>query len=643
MRALQPNIVQRGRMWEMPGTAFGTQSKNLYNGNIRNAVYGYKNIGNSDSRGYSYQYDQLNRLLQMYPWIGYNVGTMTWTAGSPSSTYNNMLKYSPDGNIISQLRTATASMDSLSYFYIPNADPLYPSQQSNRLNYVKDQAGNAGLGDLPNQTTGNYTYTANGNLSADASENLAYTWTPSNKLERVIRTIGANSHTFRYTYDAFGNRLSKRTTFSTGTVPNNDTTWYYVRDAQGNPLATYVRYGTGLTSGPAYYDMYLKEHIVYGSERLGSQGRNRLVYRTFGALPSMTDTTRQFLGMMAYEITNHLGNVLATVSDRHIGRAAAPGAVNHFLADILTQTDYYPFGMGMPGRTFSGEKYRYGFNGKENDNEIHGTGNQQDYGMRLYDNRLGRFLSVDPLGKSYPWYSPYQFAGNTPIIAVDIDGREVEIKISAIPSGIAQLRLIGSEMVMNAPKTVSVSTYPMTVTDKVTNTTSTYLVTRDALVINRTEIPDVDGNLLVYNYAFEPIGNKNKFKGKEVTDYPKSSGLYAILLTQNGKQSFPAFPNKSPWRNKEDIAADVLVHVGEIYQVPDIVNVGELINRITGSLGCFTIASPSGNAGPDMLENDINNRQNALKQKGKSIDLEIQIEPRLDFEMTMKVPKTSKN
>ncbi|MEO7174750.1 MAG: hypothetical protein ABIV51_02870, partial [Saprospiraceae bacterium] len=69
-----------------------------------------------------------------------------------------MLKYSPDGNIISQLRTATASMDSLSYFYIPNADPLYPSQQSNRLNYVKDQAGNAGLGDLPNQTTGNYTY-----------------------------------------------------------------------------------------------------------------------------------------------------------------------------------------------------------------------------------------------------------------------------------------------------------------------------------------------------------------------------------------------------------------------------------------------------------------------------------------------------
>lgn len=40
--------------------------------------------------------------------------------------------------------------------------------------------------------------------------------------------------------------------------------------------------------------------------------------------------------------------------------------------------------------------YRYGFNGKGNDNEIKGEGNQQDYRMRIYDPRLGRFLSVTP-------------------------------------------------------------------------------------------------------------------------------------------------------------------------------------------------------------------------------------------------------
>lgn len=70
------------------------------------------------------------------------------------------------------------------------------------------------------------------------------------------------------------------------------------------------------------------------------------------------------------------------------------------------------------------EEYRFSFNGKENDNEVKGFGNQQDYGMRIYDNRLGRFLSVDPLTNEYPWYTPYQFAGNMPIKYIDLDGLE---------------------------------------------------------------------------------------------------------------------------------------------------------------------------------------------------------------------------
>jgi len=68
--------------------------------------------------------------------------------------------------------------------------------------------------------------------------------------------------------------------------------------------------------------------------------------------------------------------------------------------------------------------HRFTFNGKESDSEVKGEGNQQDYGMRIYDNRLGRFLSVDPLMKSYPWYTPFQFAGNNPIKFIDLDGLE---------------------------------------------------------------------------------------------------------------------------------------------------------------------------------------------------------------------------
>jgi RHS repeat-associated protein len=73
----------------------------------------------------------------------------------------------------------------------------------------------------------------------------------------------------------------------------------------------------------------------------------------------------------------------------------------------------------------SGVPYKFGFNGKLNDNEVKGGyGLQQDYGMRIYDNRVGRFLSVDPITKQYPELTPYQFASNRPIDGVDQDGEE---------------------------------------------------------------------------------------------------------------------------------------------------------------------------------------------------------------------------
>lgn len=68
--------------------------------------------------------------------------------------------------------------------------------------------------------------------------------------------------------------------------------------------------------------------------------------------------------------------------------------------------------------------YRFGFNGKPNDNEVCGDGNWQDYGLRMYSTRLGRFPSPDPLIKQYPWYTPYQFSGNNPIRFIDLDGGE---------------------------------------------------------------------------------------------------------------------------------------------------------------------------------------------------------------------------
>ncbi|EJF55171.1 RHS repeat-associated core domain protein, partial [Saprospira grandis DSM 2844] len=180
---------------------------------------------------------------------------------------------------------------------------------------------------------------------------------------------------------------------------------------------------------------------LYGSARLGILEKTlALRYRDesgavglpAGSLLKTTLAQSSYhqleLGRRRYELSNHLGNVLATVSDKSLGQdSSQTGQADYYLAQVSSASLYYPFGWEMPGRKFvSGEGYRFGFNGKEDDRDW-GTQNIQDYGFRLYNPSIGKFLSVDPLSPDYPWYTPYQFAGNKPIWAVDLDGLEEKI------------------------------------------------------------------------------------------------------------------------------------------------------------------------------------------------------------------------
>jgi RHS repeat-associated protein len=127
-------------------------------------------------------------------------------------------------------------------------------------------------------------------------------------------------------------------------------------------------------------------------------------------------------GEKLFELSNHLQNVLVTISDKKIGvDANSDGQVDYYNADVTSVQDYYPFGFKMPGRQWSNGSYRYGFNGKEKDTE---SPVQYDYGFRIYDPRLVRFKSVDPLTNGYPELTPYQFASNRPIDGIDLDGLE---------------------------------------------------------------------------------------------------------------------------------------------------------------------------------------------------------------------------
>lgn len=393
------------KTYSAPGSLDQTGNE-LFNGNISFTTLALSKLVGAATTGYSYGYDQLNRLVEMRQ---HSTGTTSgWSNSSIVTAYRESISYDANGNILKYLRkghSATPHMDSLTYQYNYSSGMLI----NNRLNHVSDSipAGNYSE-DIDDQDAGNYQYDYIGNLKADGAEKIdTIRWTVYGKINRIAKS--EDNVSIDYSYDAGGNRTRKR-------VNNNDTislTWY-VRDAQGNVMAVYSnKEGTD--------EMIWKEQHLYGSSRLGMWRADT----TVPAAPPVVDEDPVYdsvmLGSRTYELTNHLGNVLATISDKKIGNDSS-GVVNYYIAEVLSQTDYYPGGMLMPGRQYSATTgYRYGFNGKEKDTE---SPVQYDYGFRIYDPRLVRFKSVDPLSPKYPELTPYQFASNTPIKAVDLDGLE---------------------------------------------------------------------------------------------------------------------------------------------------------------------------------------------------------------------------
>ncbi|MFY7938722.1 MAG: RHS repeat domain-containing protein, partial [Flavobacterium sp.] len=127
-------------------------------------------------------------------------------------------------------------------------------------------------------------------------------------------------------------------------------------------------------------------------------------------------------GAKRYELANHLGNVLTVISDKKTAICTG-NTFNYFAAERISATDYSPFGAPLAGRSWNGGEYRFGFNSMEKDNEINGSGNAYDFGARIYDGRLGRWMSVDPLERHYACWSTYNSFMCNPIFIIDPDGK----------------------------------------------------------------------------------------------------------------------------------------------------------------------------------------------------------------------------
>ncbi|MBI2967012.1 MAG: hypothetical protein HYY40_04270, partial [Bacteroidetes bacterium] len=305
-----------------------------------------------------------------------------------------------------------------------------------------------GAFDLGDPTTWNYKYDQSGNLVQDKQEQIAVIeWTVYGKVKKVIRTSVSAKPDLEFNYDATGNRIAKIVKPHGSSVENGGTdnsalwtTTYYIRDASGNIMSTYE----DRESDPGFY---LDEQLIYGSSRIGLLKRNL-------DLTSATTPTNGFsrtLGKKIYEGGNHLGNVLATFSDRKIpvdgiynyvgagngsytrtltgytnvgagngdyNQTEAPdGDIDYYFADITSTNDYGVWGDLLPERNHSTADYRFGFNGQEKTDEISGSGNHYTADYWEYDSRTIKRWNRDKVNK--PWESPYAAFSNNPIWFID--------------------------------------------------------------------------------------------------------------------------------------------------------------------------------------------------------------------------------
>ena len=354
--------------------------ESLYNGNIAAMATSIRHFGElKATQSMNYRYDQLHRIAaaEATEW-----GEQGWY--TQQASYRTSYAYDGNGNIKKLLRNNRdgVKIDELRYSY----DPI----KKNRLDAVQDIGGTAE--GLNNAAPYQYKYDKIGNLVQNTTDGIAdIEWNIYGKVEKVTKTpdpFGIQA-TVEYRYDGTGNRIMKKITAGA-----TSTTTTYLRDASGNVMAIYEE-KTDQT-------LAIKEIPIYGSSRLGQ-------YRP------KTDTKKTALGQRIYEFSNHLGNVLVTLTDNKV-----PQTDGTYESVVVSASDYYPFGMAMGERTFSNESYRYGFNGQEQSDELDENGNSYTAEFWQYDARIGRRWNVDPIDK--PWESSYATFSNNPIIFTDLLG-----------------------------------------------------------------------------------------------------------------------------------------------------------------------------------------------------------------------------
>ncbi|PCJ29896.1 MAG: hypothetical protein COA99_19035, partial [Moraxellaceae bacterium] len=315
---------------------FTLQGAELYNGNIRHlvtSIYGMEN----ETMGTVYNYDQLQRLTEMTAFYNSNTDN-SWTGVGSTQDYFNSYSYDKNGNIKTLQRNGTISsntllMDEFDYRYVglddlPNTDPItgavVSASRSNRLNYVIDNGADDAVstnGDIKaGMSPDNFQYDKIGELTGDLSEGiLSMTWRRGDKkIQSITRTAASGMSDLEFVYNPFGLRVLKieKTKDNLTNVILPEEEWnrtYYAYDANGQCMGVY-----DIEISSTNNQARIEEHHIYGASRLGMLKKSELIYDNGTTFPLIKDVLENTLGERRYELTNHLGNVQAVITDRKL-------------------------------------------------------------------------------------------------------------------------------------------------------------------------------------------------------------------------------------------------------------------------------------------------------------------------------------
>jgi len=263
-------------------------------------------------------------------------------------------------------------------------------------NYVYDTATNRLLKHDVNQTLPDYQYDAHGNIT-QMPHLPAMAWSFKDELKEV--TLNAGGDKAYYVYDASGNRALK--VVVKGNIREER---YYLGDYE-----VYRKFVSN--------SLHTERSTVHVSDDKKKIALLEKQTVTEGSLtPNSSLVTR-------YQYDDHLGSASLELNEN---------------ADIISYEEYHPFGTTsyLKHNTNISQKC-YKYVGKERDEE---TGLYY-YGARYYAAWLCRFVSVDPLQHKYPYYTPYQYAGNKPITFIDLDGLEPMIPPQTEPRDVTNIKM----------------------------------------------------------------------------------------------------------------------------------------------------------------------------------------------------------